>query len=140
MTRRWRGLAAIADFVLSHDRAIATRVDDSVVRVMAGAPRVLRRARGFAPAAIPLPPGFAAAPDLLAAGGELKATFCLVKDGAAILSQHIGDLEDARTFDDYRKRHRALHRAVRSRADGDRRRPASRIPVVEVRARDRAAR
>ena len=95
-------LGGLADCVLAHDRAIATRIDDSVVRVMAGVPRVLRRARGFAPAAIPLPPGFAAAPDLLAAGGELKATFCLVKDGAAILSQHIGDLEDARTFDDYR--------------------------------------
>jgi hydrogenase maturation protein HypF len=91
-----------AEYVLTHDRAIATRVDDSVVRVMGGVPRVLRRARGFAPAAMPLPPGFVAAPDLLAAGGELKATFCLVKDGAAILSQHIGDLEDARTFDDYR--------------------------------------
>jgi hydrogenase maturation protein HypF len=96
-------LGGIADFVLTHDRAIATRVDDSVVRMMAGAPRVLRRARGYAPAAIPLPPGFATAPDLLAAGGELKATFCLVKDGAAILSQHIGDLEEARTFDDYRR-------------------------------------
>lgn len=95
-------LGGLADCVLAHDRAIATRIDDSVVRVMAGVPRVLRRARGFVPAAIPLPPGFAAAPDLLAAGGELKATFCLVKDGAAILSQHIGDLEDARTFDDYR--------------------------------------
>jgi hydrogenase maturation protein HypF len=96
-------LGGIVDFVLTHDRAIATRVDDSVARMMAGAPRALRRARGFAPAAIPLPPGFATAPDLLAAGGELKATFCLVKDGAAILSQHIGDLEDARTFDDYRR-------------------------------------
>ena len=102
-------LGGVADFVLTHDRAIATRVDDSVVRVMVSANRECwRRARGFAPAAIPLPPGFAAAPDLLAAGGELKATFCLVKDGAAILSQHIGDLEDARTFDDYRTRHRAL--------------------------------
>jgi hydrogenase maturation protein HypF len=96
-------LGGIADFVLTHDRAIATRVDDSVMRMMAGAPRVLRRARGFAPAAIPLPSGFATAPDLLAAGGELKATFCLVKDGTAILSQHIGDLEEARTFDDYRR-------------------------------------
>jgi hydrogenase maturation protein HypF len=96
--------AGIADVVLTHDRAIATRIDDSVMRVMGGVPRVLRRARGFAPGAIPLPPGFAAAPDLLAAGGELKATFCLLKDGAAILSQHIGDLQDARTFDDYRRR------------------------------------
>jgi hydrogenase maturation protein HypF len=95
--------AAIADVALTHDRAIATRIDDSVMRMMGDVPRVLRRARGFAPGSIPLPPGFAAAPDLLAAGGELKATFCLLKDGAAILSQHIGDLEDARTFDDYRR-------------------------------------
>jgi len=96
-------LGGIADFVLTHDRAIATRVDDSVMRMMAGAPRVLRRARGFAPAAIPLPSGFAAASDVLAVGGELKTTFCVVKDGTAILSQHIGDLEEARTFDDYRR-------------------------------------
>ena len=96
-------LAGIADYALVHDRAIANRVDDSVVRMMAGVPRVLRRARGYAPAPIPLPPGFERAPDLLAMGGELKATFCLVKDGAAILSQHQGDLEDAATYDDYRK-------------------------------------
>jgi hydrogenase maturation protein HypF len=95
--------AGIAELVLTHDRAIANRIDDSVMRIMGGMPRTLRRARGFAPGSIPLPPGFAAAPDLLAVGGELKATFCLLKDGSAILSQHIGDLEDARTFDDYRR-------------------------------------
>jgi hydrogenase maturation protein HypF len=92
-------LGGISDLVLTHDRAIATRTDDSVARVVEGVPRLLRRARGFAPAATPLPHGFAAAPDLLAAGGEQKNTFCLLKDGAAILSQHIGDLDDARTFD-----------------------------------------
>ena len=70
---------------------------------MAGTPRVLRRARGYAPAPLALPPGFEAAPQLLAMGGELKATFCLVKDGEAILSQHQGDLENAETFDDYRR-------------------------------------
>ena len=96
-------LAGIAPYALVHDREIANRVDNSVVRVMAGRARVFRRARGFAPAPIPLPPGFEAAPELVAMGGELKATFCLVKDGAAILSQHQGDLEDAATFDDYRK-------------------------------------
>ena len=96
-------LAGIAAFALVHDREIATRVDDSVVRVMAGQSRVLRRARGFAPSPIKLPAGFAAAPELTALGGELKATFCLVKDGQAILSQHLGDLENAATFDDYRK-------------------------------------
>ncbi len=94
-------LGGIARYSLTHDRAIANRVDDSVTRVMGGVSRVLRRARGFAPAPIQLPPGFEQSPDLLAFGGELKSTFCLVKDGAAILSQHQGDLENAATFDDY---------------------------------------
>ena len=94
-------LAPIADYALVHDREITNRIDDSVVRVMAGRARVLRRARGWAPEPIPLPEGFAHAPDVLALGGELKATFCLVKDGAAVLSQHQGDLEDAAAFDDY---------------------------------------
>ncbi|MEF3366648.1 carbamoyltransferase HypF [Methylocystis sp. 9N] len=98
-----RDLADVASFALVHDRAIANRVDDSVVRVMSGRPRVLRRARGYAPSPLRLPAGFDRAPDLLAMGGELKAAFCLVKEGQAILSQHQGDLENAATFDDYRK-------------------------------------
>jgi hydrogenase maturation protein HypF len=97
------GLRGIADAMLMHDREIANRIDDSVVRIVAGRPTVMRRARGYAPSAVPLPPGFAGSPDLLAFGGELKATFCVVKDGAAILSQHQGDLEDVSTFEDYQK-------------------------------------
>ncbi len=96
-------LASIAPYALVHDREIANRVDDSLVRMMAGKPRMLRRARGYAPAPLALPPGFEAAPQVLAMGGELKATFCLVRDGEAILSQHQGDLENAETFDDYRR-------------------------------------
>jgi hydrogenase maturation protein HypF len=96
-------LGKIATYALLHDREIANRVDDSVARVMAGRARVLRRARGFAPVPIALPPGFEAAPELLAMGGELKTTFGLVKDGEAILSQHQGDLENVETFDDYRR-------------------------------------
>ncbi|PPC90107.1 MAG: carbamoyltransferase HypF, partial [Methylocystis sp.] len=107
----YRQLAEIASFALTHDRDIANRVDDSVVRVMAGRSRVLRRARGYAPAPLRLPSGFEKAPDLLAMGGELKATFCLVKDGQAILSQHQGDLENAATLDDY-KRNLALYRSL----------------------------
>jgi hydrogenase maturation protein HypF len=97
------GLRGIADAMLMHNREIANRIDDSVVRIVAGRPSVMRRARGYAPSAVPLPSGFADAPDLLAFGGELKATFCVVKDGAAILSQHQGDLEDVSTFEDYQK-------------------------------------
>jgi hydrogenase maturation protein HypF len=89
--------------MLMHDREIANRIDDSVVRIMAGKPSLIRRARGYAPSALRLPPGFESAPDLLAFGGELKATFCVLKDGAAILSQHQGDLEDLSTFEDYQK-------------------------------------
>lgn len=92
-----RDLAPMADHALVHDRPIVNRVDDSVMRVIDGRPVVLRRARGLAPGAIELPDGFAAAPEILAYGGELKATFCLTKGRQAILSQHIGDLESAAT-------------------------------------------
>ena len=96
-------LSGIATYALLHDRTIANRVDDSVVRLVGGRVRSLRRARGFAPAPVRLPDGFEKAPPLVAYGAHLKSTFCLVRDGQAILSQHQGDLEDARTFDDYRK-------------------------------------
>jgi len=97
-----RRLADVASFALTHDRAIANRLDDSVARIMGGRSRLLRRARGYAPAPLRLPKGFDDAPDVLAMGAELKATFCLVKHREAILSQHQGDLENAATFEDYR--------------------------------------
>ena len=103
LDRARSGLRGIADAMLMHNREIANRIDDSVVRIVAGKPSLLRRARGYAPSAVSLPAGFDGAPDLLAFGGELKATFCVVKDGAAILSQHQGDLEDVSTFEDYQK-------------------------------------
>ncbi|MGN2392163.1 carbamoyltransferase HypF [Pelomicrobium sp. G1] len=95
-------LGGIAEYFLMHNRDVARRVDDSVVREMAGAPRVLRRGRGYAPAPLSLAPGFSAAPAVLAMGGELKNTFCLLRDGRAIVSHHMGDLEDALTYADYR--------------------------------------
>ncbi len=106
-------LADLADYLLLHDRAIVNRVDDSLARVVDGTPQLLRRARGYAPVPLTLPEGFGRAALLLAMGGELKNTFCLVRDGAAILSQHVGDLEDAATQADYRRnltRYRALFR------------------------------
>lgn len=96
-------LPDIADLILYHDRDIVNRIDDSVLRFMAGRPRVLRRARGYAPRSIKLPEGFEKSPQILAYGGELKSTFCLLKNAQAIVSQHQGDLEDLSTFDDYRK-------------------------------------
>ncbi|MGL4395633.1 MAG: carbamoyltransferase HypF [Hyphomicrobium sp.] len=94
-------LSAIAPYGLVHDRDILNRVDDSVVRFAAGSMRVLRRARGYAPSSMRLAAGFETAPEILALGGDLKSAFCLAKAGAAVLSQHIGDLDDAATFDDF---------------------------------------
>jgi hydrogenase maturation protein HypF len=104
-------LKGIADAFLLHDRPIENRIDDSVVRRMGDRIQILRRGRGYAPGHIPLPPGFADHPPLLALGGELKNTFCLLKDGHAILSQHMGDLEDARTYADY-QHNIALYRTL----------------------------
>ena len=99
-------LGCIAEYFLFHDRGIARRVDDSVQRVVAGCPRMLRRARGHAPASLALPAGFASAPPVLALGGELKNSFCLLQassgQGTAIVSHHMGDLENALTYADYR--------------------------------------
>lgn len=96
-------LGDIAEYFLEHNRPIARRVDDSVVRVVTGQTRVLRRARGYAPAPLTLPLGFERAPRVLAYGSELKNTFCLLRDGAAVLSPHIGDLQAALTLADYQK-------------------------------------
>jgi hydrogenase maturation protein HypF len=96
-------LGAIADYMLLHDRPIANRVDDSVARVVGKRVRVLRRARGYAPGPLRLPHGFEVAPPLLAYGAELKATFCLLADGQAVLSQHQGDLTNAPTLEEYGK-------------------------------------
>lgn len=95
-------LGDIADYFLFHNRKIENRVDDSVVRLMAGKPQFYRRARGYAPESLPLPKGFEKADNILAMGGELKNTFCLIKNGQAILSQHMGDLENYKTYEDYR--------------------------------------
>jgi hydrogenase maturation protein HypF len=83
-------LADIADAVLVHDRAIHTRADDSIVRVIAGAPQPVRRARGFVPEAIALG---AEGPSVLAVGAQLRSTVCVTCGPEAYLSQHLGDLD-----------------------------------------------
>jgi hydrogenase maturation protein HypF len=88
-------LGGVADWFLLHNRDIATRVDDSVVRSFEGRERVLRRSRGFVPQ--PIDMGIELE-EVLAFGGELKNTFCLTKGRYAILSQHIGDLENYETM------------------------------------------
>ncbi|NMG06898.1 carbamoyltransferase HypF [Brasilonema sp. UFV-L1] len=94
-------LEKIADYFLLHNREIVNRVDDSVVRVVGDKVLTIRRARGYAPVPINLPPGFESVPHILAMGSQLKNTFCLLREGKAILSQHIGDLKTAATFKSY---------------------------------------
>jgi hydrogenase maturation protein HypF len=89
-------LCEVADAFLLHNRPIHMRVDDSVVRVYRGKERVLRRSRGYVPAVIDL--GLPVA-DILACGPELKNTFCLTHGRHAIMSQHIGDLENFETLE-----------------------------------------
>jgi len=88
-------LRELADFFLLHNREIHTRADDSVVRTLGGQDLVLRRSRGWVPQPIDLGLDL---PEVLACGGELKSTFCLTKGHYAILSQHIGDLENYETL------------------------------------------
>ena len=95
-------LSHLADYLLFHNRNIINRLDDSVVRLMNNEIHMLRRARGFSPEVLKLPENFPVKQQILAMGGELKNSFCLLKDGMAIVSQHIGDLENVATQQDYR--------------------------------------
>ncbi len=88
-----RRLGSLADLFLVHDRPIARPVDDSVVQVVAGAPQVLRCARGYAPLPLPLPVGKSASADILAVGGHMKGTVALTVGGEVVVSQHLGDLD-----------------------------------------------
>ena len=94
-------LGEIADGFLRHDRAIHIRTDDSVAVLVRGKPALQRRSRGYVPEPITVHPGFAR--PVLACGAELKNTFCLGKGKHAVMSQHIGDLENAETLASYRE-------------------------------------
>ena len=92
-------LGSLADAFLIHDRDIHIRCDDSVVRVDRDKSIVfLRRSRAYAPYPVRLP--FEVRP-ILAVGGELKNTFCLTRDHYAFLSHHIGDMENAETYESF---------------------------------------
>ncbi|MGD1092939.1 MAG: carbamoyltransferase HypF [Bryobacteraceae bacterium] len=96
----WPRLGGLADNFLLHNREIQTRVDDSVVQTFEGREYPVRRSRGYAPEPIDL--GMPVR-EILACGGELKNTLCLTKDHYAIVSQHIGDLENLETMDLFRE-------------------------------------
>ena len=102
----WERLVAagIADALLGNDRAILSRYDDSVVRVVNGAIMPVRRARGYAPQPLPLPALDGAPSCVLACGPQQKATIALTREetngeATCFVSQHIGDVENGETFD-----------------------------------------
>ena len=102
-------LADLADLVLSHDRLIRTRADDSVMDFFEGRPYMIRRSRGYAPLPVVLSRhGAQGAGDacVLAVGGELKNTFCIGTGDLFYPSAYVGDLSDLRTV-------RALEESVR---------------------------
>lgn len=94
-------LAKLADAFLMHNRDVHIRCDDSVVRVLPSTLNVkrstypIRRSRGYAPFPVKLP---FEVPQILAAGSELKNTFCITNGNYAFLSHHIGDMENYETL------------------------------------------
>ncbi|MFB9950657.1 carbamoyltransferase HypF [Rhizobium puerariae] len=87
-----RRLAAIADLIVTHDRDIAVRADDSVMQVIDGVPAFIRRARGFVPEPVDIGTD---GPSVIAVGADLKNTICVTRGREAFLSQHVGDLDNA---------------------------------------------
>lgn len=111
----WEHLVAvgIADALLGNDRAILSRYDDSVVRVVDGTVMPVRRARGYAPQPLPLPALDGAPSCVLACGPQQKATIALTREGTngeatCFVSQHIGDVENGETFDAWNAAHTRL--------------------------------
>ena len=94
-------LGGIADFFLMHNREILNRCDDSVVAANSGGDHFFRRSRGYVPTPVEVP--FKEGPVVLGSGGEIKNTFCLLKDGKAYLSQHIGDISLLEGQESYKK-------------------------------------
>lgn len=107
-------LAPLADAVLLHDREIHVRTDDSVVRLVRGKELPIRRSRGYAPYPVHL---VFEAPVVLAAGAELKNTFCLTRGPYAFLSHHIGDLENYETLRSFEEGIEHFERLFRARPE-----------------------
>lgn len=96
-------LSGIADLILSHNRPIARPVDDSVIRIAARGPILLRRARGYAPGPIALNKKHAFPQPILCFGSHLKSTVAVGKERQVILSPHIGDLSNTLSVEAHRE-------------------------------------
>lgn len=93
--------------VLYHKRRILRSVDDSVANVIDGKVQLIRRSRGY----VPYPVFLAHNPDkekVFAAGGDLKAAFCLYQKGSAVVSQYFGDLEEKAVLEEYKSSYKDL--------------------------------
>jgi len=88
----------LGDFILTHNRDIAMRADDSVLRVVDSKPLFSRRARGFVPFPQKVPDSIKSKAQILAVGGELKNTISIYKNGYIVTSQFLGDLDDYQNF------------------------------------------
>ncbi len=88
-------IASYTDLILSHNRKIRLRCDDSVMDLYDNEPYMIRRSRGFAPLPVMMSENFKGM--VLAVGGELKNTFCVAKDSLFYPSPYVGDMEDVRT-------------------------------------------
>lgn len=113
-TEAMEAFAPIGGGILMNNRKIARRCDDSVTKIIDSKPQILRRSRGYAPAPVDLNFEVSA---ILAAGAELSNCFCIGKGNQAILSQHIGDLKNAETYDFYRENITEFSRMYRFRPD-----------------------
>ena len=91
----FKRLENIADYFLIHNRDIYLRSDDSVAIYLSNKLQYLRRSRGIVPQPVFIK---STGPSVLAVGGELKNTVCLLKDDKAFISQHIGDLENIEAY------------------------------------------
>jgi hydrogenase maturation protein HypF len=105
------GLGGLADGFLFHNRDMFMRVDDSVVRVSNRKPLFIRRSRGYVPRAIALAEEGS---DVLGCGAEVKNTFTITRGNSAIVSQHIGDMENAETADFFEETFYNLRQVYRS--------------------------
>jgi hydrogenase maturation protein HypF len=92
------GIGRLCDFILTHDRPIQTRADDSVIKLAGDGPLFLRRARGYVPYPQRVPTHLHIPEHILALGGELKDTVSVYKKGYVITSQFLGDLDEYQNF------------------------------------------
>jgi len=110
-----RKLGNVVDYFLFHNRLIAQRCDDSVVRVHGKNPNFIRRSRGYAPEPIQLK--WSAKNCVLGVGAELNATSCILLKDKAFVSQHIGDVENLETLQFLKSATKHVLRLTNSKPD-----------------------